>query len=60
MNDYTHIYVGLLTCEQKLKQKLTCLQQGLVHEGQRVNLHLEDEIKSLLVFTHILLRRVLY
>lgn len=50
MDDYMHIYVCLLMCEQKLKQKLTCLRQGLVQEGQHVNLHLEVEIKSLLVF----------
>lgn len=50
MDDYTHIYVCLLMCEQKLKQNLTCLQEELVQEGQHVNLHLKVEIKSLLEF----------
>lgn len=50
MDDYMHIYVCLPMCEQKLKQKLTCLQEGLVQEGQHDNLHLEVQIKSLLMF----------
>lgn len=60
MDDYMHIYVCFLMCEQKLKQKLTCLQEGLVQEGQHSNLHLEVETESLPCVSHILLRRVLY
>lgn len=37
-------------CEQKMKQKLTCLQEGLVRKGQHENLHLEFQIQSVLVF----------
>lgn len=50
MDYYVHIYVCLLMCEQKLKQKLTCLQEGLVQDGQHENLHLKVQLKSQLVF----------